>query len=52
MMHFDRKYLIQEQVPGTKAWDVLGEFDNIEAARKMVRELRRQSGEEIDGEHQ
>lgn len=39
VMHINNSYQIQERV-GKEAWSVVGEFDDLEAARKMVKDLR------------
>jgi hypothetical protein len=39
VMHVQGAYQIQEKV-GRDGWQTVGEFDDIEAARKMVRDLR------------
>lgn len=38
VMHIDEAYQIQERDGHT--WHTIGEFDDIEAAKKMVRDLR------------
>lgn len=40
VMHTSSAYQIQERV-GKDTWETVGEFDDIEAAKKMVRELRK-----------
>ena len=40
VMHINKTYQIQERV-GKETWETVGEFDDIEAAKKMVRELRK-----------
>lgn len=39
-MHISNVYQIQEKV-GPDSWAFIGEFDDVEAARKMVSELRK-----------
>lgn len=39
VMNGGDSYLIQQRV-GKATWETIGEFDNIESARKMVRDLR------------
>ena len=39
VMNDGKAYIIQEKV-GKDAWESVGEFDNIEGAKAMVRELR------------
>lgn len=38
VMHLSDAYEIQEKIGGL--WQVIGEFDDIESAKKMVRDLR------------
>lgn len=40
VMHISNAYQIQERV-GKDEWATVGEFDDVEAARKMVKELRK-----------
>ena len=40
VMHISNAYQIQEKV-GPDSWQMIGEFDDVEAARKMVKELRK-----------
>ena len=42
VMHLDDAYQIQIKV-GKDTWEKVGEFDDVEAARKMVRDLRKGS---------
>lgn len=42
VMHIQNAYQIQEKV-GKNTWERVGEFDDIETARKMVRDLRKGS---------
>lgn len=39
VMHIDGTYQIQKQYYGK--WEVIGEFDDIETAKKMVGDLRK-----------
>lgn len=39
VMRIDDAYQIQQRV-GKDTWEKIGEFDDINAAKKMVRELR------------
>ena len=41
-MHLDGAYQIQEKV-GSDKWEKIGEFDDLETARKMVRDMRKGS---------
>lgn len=38
-MHISNVYQIQEKV-GPDSWQYIGEFDDVETAKKMVNELR------------
>ena len=38
VMHIGKAYQIQENISGS--WETIGEFDDLEPAREMVRGLR------------
>ena len=42
VMHLGDAYEIQQKM-GKETWEKIGEFDDVEAARKMVQDLRKGS---------